>query len=110
MSRRIQFVQKSVPLVVATNTTIASTTVALNGILRGVKSKSPAAVDSSATLKVDITDPDGDNVYTKSTIAVATTNQDYFDVKNNPNAIGSTRCRNLHHHHNLFGCTGNEQN
>ena len=83
----MQFTKISIPLVVATHTTIASATVPLNGILRGVKAKSPAAVDSSATLKVDITDPDGDNVYTKSGIAVATTNQDYFDIKTNPNAM-----------------------
>ena len=83
----MQFVQNSIVLVVASHTTIATTTVALNGILRGVKAKSPAAVDSSATLKVDITDPDGDNVYTKSGIAVNTTNKDFFDTQTNPSPM-----------------------
>src|SRR5689334_18163101 len=87
MSRRMQFLQKNVPLVVANNTTVASLTVPLNGILRGVKTKTPAAVDSSATVKTDINDPDSDNIYSKSAIAVNTVNQDYFDTKASPNPL-----------------------
>src|SRR5690349_15122732 len=87
MSRRMQFLPKNVPLVVATHTTIASVTIPLNGILRGVKTKTPAAVDSSATVKLDILDPDGDIVYSKSAIAVNTTNKDFFDTQTNPNPL-----------------------
>jgi hypothetical protein len=87
MAQRIQFIKTDVPLVVASHTTIASVTVPLNGILRGVKAKTPAAVDGSATVKVDVNDADGDNVYTKSGIAVNTTNKDYFDIQTAPNPL-----------------------
>lgn len=85
--RRMQFTKKSVTLNTSNSATVASLTVLLNGMLLGVKAKTPATVDNSATVKVDITDPDGDNVYTKSGIAVNTTNQSYFDTQTNPNPL-----------------------
>jgi hypothetical protein len=84
---RMQYIKKDIALVVATDNDEASVTVPLNGILHGVKTKTPAAVDSSATVQVEIKDPDLDVVYTKSGIAVNTTNQDYFDTKTNPNPL-----------------------
>lgn len=67
-----------------TNNTVPTTrgSQALNGILRGVKIKTPATVDSSATVGVTVADADGDNVYSKTGIAANTTNIEYVDANN----------------------------
>lgn len=64
-----------------TNNTIPTTppTIVLNGILRGVKIKTPATVDNTATVGVTIADSDGDNVYSKTGVAVNTTNIEFQD-------------------------------
>jgi hypothetical protein len=85
MSHRI----KKIPFTIVcdkTNNTLATTppTVKINGLLRGVKIKTPATVDNTATVGVGIADPDGDNAYSKTGVAVNTTNIEYNDANNQP--------------------------
>lgn len=84
MAHRMQFLSKNVALVFATHTTVATSTIALNGFLRGVKVKTPAAVTSSATTTVTIADASGDVIFTKSAVAVNTTTQDYLGASSIP--------------------------
>jgi len=70
----------------ATNNTVPTTapTKSLSGRLLGVKIKTPAAVDGAATVAVTIKDADGDTLYTKSGVAVNTTNFDLLTAANVP--------------------------
>lgn len=88
MRHRLQ----KIPFVITcdhTNNTVPTTppTRVINGILRGIKIKTPATVDASATTAVVITDSDGDALYSKSGIAVATTNIEYQDTNHVPTNV-----------------------
>ena len=80
---------KKVKLTIAcdsTNNTVPTTppTVVLDGFLRAVKIKTPAAVDNTATVSVAVADSDGDSIYSKTGVAVNTTNIDTLTAANVP--------------------------
>jgi hypothetical protein len=60
--------------------TTVSTTTALNGLLRQVIVKAPAAVDAGATLTINIIDSDLTTIYTKATIAANTTSNNLLTM------------------------------
>lgn len=87
MANRMQAKPISATLDTGVSTTVANATTTMNGYLRGVKVKTPAAVDSSATVTVTILDGDGDTIFTKSAVAVNTTTQDYLGSGSIPLAL-----------------------
>jgi hypothetical protein len=67
---RIRRYKKTLVLLFAGNSTVISaTTIDLNGTLLALNVKTAAAVDSSATTSVSLTDLDGVVIYTKSGLA-----------------------------------------
>lgn len=70
----------------ATNNTVPTTapTKSLSGRIMSVKIKTPAVVDNTATIAVLIKDVDGDTIYSKSGVAVNTTNVELKDSNNVP--------------------------
>lgn len=68
--------KNTLTLLFATNNTVISqANVPLNGVLMAINIKTPAAVDSAATVAVKLTDADGVDVYSKSGVAVNTNTQ-----------------------------------
>ena len=88
MTRKLKKIQLTISCN-ATNNTVPATppTVNLNGFLKGVKIKTPASVDSSATVTVTVADTDGDNVYSKTGVAANTTNIEYQDSNHVPTQV-----------------------
>lgn len=73
---RIRKYKKTLTLVVATHTTvITETAIELNGVLTATTVKTPAAVDSSATVGIKLTDADGVDVFSRTGLAVNTNAQ-----------------------------------
>jgi hypothetical protein len=73
---RIQKYKKTLTLLFATNSTvITETNVDLNGFLTATTVKTAAAVDSSATTAVKLTDADGVDVFSRTGLAVNTNAQ-----------------------------------
>jgi hypothetical protein len=64
----------------------APTGLPLNGLLQGVTITTPAAVDGSATMTVNLIDQDGNTVWTKGSLAVNTV----YPVLLTPNATANT--------------------
>lgn len=56
-------------LAFGTNPTVITAAVEPNGVLLAINVKTPAAVDSSATVAVKLTDVDGVDVYSKTGLA-----------------------------------------
>lgn len=77
MSRhRIYKYKKTLTLLFASNTTVITEVgVELNGVLAATTVKTPAAVDSTATVAVKLTDADGVDVFSRSGLAVSTNAQ-----------------------------------
>jgi preprotein translocase subunit SecD len=84
MAHRMQNKPISVTLDTGVSATVANATTSLNGYLRGVKVRTPATVDSSATVTVIVIDGDGDTIFTKSAVAANTTTQDYLGTGSIP--------------------------
>lgn len=72
---RFQRFKKTLTLLFATNSTVISSTVSLNGLLWASTIKTPAAVDSAATVAVTLTDADGIVAFSRSGLAVNTNAQ-----------------------------------
>jgi hypothetical protein len=90
MARRIQKIKTTVTCNTTNNTIGTATTSSLSGYLVGIKVKSPAAVDSSATLTTGIKDDDGDAL----TLATGFTGQaanatvsQFADTQTQPNQL-----------------------
>ena len=70
---RIQKLKKTLTLDFAANSTvITATQLQLNGVLVSSTIKTPAAVDTSATVGIKLTDSDGVDVFTRTGAAVNT--------------------------------------
>lgn len=61
-----------IPLVHGASSTVATQAAAINGLVRQVIITTPAAVDATATITVDVLDQDSNVVYTKAALAVNT--------------------------------------
>src|SRR5947207_3320845 len=72
LTGRIKRPKYSLPLTHGASANTVSATATLNGLLREAIIKTPASVDGSATVTLNIIDVDGYTVYTKSGIAVNT--------------------------------------
>lgn len=73
---RFRKYKTTLSLLFATNSTVISTSnIDLNGFLCATTVKTPAAVDSAATIGISLTDADGVAVFSRTGIAVNTNTQ-----------------------------------